>query len=95
MSQTQPLYSVGTWDDQLQAYTPQVGLTVPAFNITIAQLRQAVRELRRLGYSAHRRRDPSAGDECLMYDDNDWSVRIDRTDGKTQAKILKGWRFYS
>lgn len=35
------LYSVGTWDMDRQAYTPQYGLTVPSFNITLAQLRQA------------------------------------------------------
>lgn len=87
----QPLYSVGTWDEELQAYTPQIGMTVPAFNITIGQLRQAVRDLRRLGYTAHRKRDPSAGDEALMYEDNDWAVLIERTDGKPEEKILRGW----
>ena len=34
-----PLYSVGTWDTDKQAYTPQRGLSVPSFNITLAQLR--------------------------------------------------------
>ncbi len=44
----EPRYSVGTWDSEAQAYTPQVGVTVPSINITLAQLRQAVRDLRRL-----------------------------------------------
>lgn len=39
------LYSVGTWDPLKQAYTPQRGLSVPSFNITLAQLRVALKEL--------------------------------------------------
>lgn len=81
------LYSVGTWDYDKQAYTPQRGLTVPSFNITLAQLRQAVRDLRKLGYSAHRFRD-SDGD----YDDNDWTVLIERTDGRCWKEIRKDWK---
>jgi hypothetical protein len=30
---TEPLYSIGTWDTEEQAYTPQVGLTVPSQNV--------------------------------------------------------------
>ena len=41
----EPLYSVGTWDGEKQSYTPD-RLSVPAFNITLAQLRQSLRELR-------------------------------------------------
>lgn len=84
---TTPLYSVGTWDMQTQRYTPQAGLSVPAFNITLAQLRQAVRELRSMGYSAHRRRTAD-GDHL----DNDSSVMIERTDGKSETEIRKNWR---
>jgi hypothetical protein len=80
------LYSIGTWDIDLQAYTPQDGLSVPSFNITLPQLRQAVRELRRMGYTAHRKRSEE-GD----YDENDWSVLIERTDGKEAEEILKSW----
>lgn len=82
-----PLYSVGTWDMKRQAYTPQRGLSVPSFNITLAQLRQAVRELKSMGYEAHRRRDEEG---CR--DDNDWCVLIERTDGECWKKIRKGWR---
>ena len=80
------LYSVGTWDYDEQAYTPQRGLTVPSFNITRAQLRVALRELKWMGYSVHRRRD-RRGD----YDDNDWSVLVERTDGKPESEIRKQW----
>jgi hypothetical protein len=83
---TVPLYSVGTWDSDLGAYTPQVGLTYRCFNITLAQLRQNVRDLKAMGYSAHRvRRDGE-------YEDNDWCVLIERTDGKRETEIRKEWR---
>lgn len=84
------VYSVGTWDTDLQAYTPQVGLSVPSINITWRQLLRAVRELKRMGYRAHRRRQvlPSGKYD---HDDNDWSVLIERTDGFTEAEILKSW----
>lgn len=83
---TEPLYSVGTWDCERQAYTPQRGLSVPAFNITLAQLRQAIRELRQMGYPCHRYRDED-GD----YDDNDWAVLVERTDGLHWKVIRRGW----
>lgn len=81
------LYSVGTWDTDKQAYTPQQGVTVPAFNCTLAQLRQAIRELRQMGYSAHRFRDHDG-----THEDNDWAVLVERTDGKHWKEIRKGWR---
>jgi len=81
-----PLYSVGTWDTDQQAYTPQVGLSVPSLNVPIGTLRQAMRELRRMGYPCHRRRDSDGS-----YDDNDWAVLVERTDGMSEAEILKIW----
>lgn len=45
------------------------------------QLRQAFRELRRMGYECHRYR----------HGDNDASVLVERTDGATRAEILRGW----
>jgi hypothetical protein len=36
---TEPLYSVGTWDTELQAFTPQLGVH-PWLNITRSQLRR-------------------------------------------------------
>ena len=32
------LYSVGTWDTEAQAYTPQAGMK-PSFNLTLTELR--------------------------------------------------------
>lgn len=80
------MYSVGTWDTDRQAYTPQRGLSVPSFNITLAQLRTAIRELRKRGYSVHRYRDEDGGHE-----DNDWAVLIERTDGKPWREIRRNW----
>jgi hypothetical protein len=82
-----PLYSVGTWDMDAQAYTPQDGLTVPCVNVPWRVLLQVLRELRSMGYSCHRRRDAHG-----EHDDNDWSVMVERTDGFTGAEILEGWR---
>jgi hypothetical protein len=83
-----PLYSIGTWDTEAQAYTPQEGLSVPCINVPLATMRQVVRELRRKhGYSTHRYRDADGGHEC-----NDWCVMIERTDGMTEAEVLEGWQ---
>jgi hypothetical protein len=81
------LYSVGTWDTDEQAYTPQSGLSVPAFNITLRQLRQAIRELRGMGYTVHYRRDSDGG-----HQNNDYSVLIERPDGADETEIRKYWR---
>lgn len=80
-------YSVGTWDTDAQAYTPQVGLRVPSIGIDKGTLRTALKELRSRGYSAHRVRD-SNGD----YDDNDWCVLVERTDNMTEAEVLESWK---
>lgn len=82
-----PLYSVGTWDSDAYGYTPQAGLSVPCLNIPLPTLRQVVRELRQMGYTAHRTRGAD-GD----YDDNDWCVLIERTDGLEHEKILESWK---
>ena len=80
------LYSIGTWDTDREAYTPQRGLSVPSFNITLRQLRTALRELRNMGYSCHRYRDQD-GDHW----DTDTSVLVERTDGKPWREIRKNW----
>jgi hypothetical protein len=82
----EPLYSAGTWDMDAQAYTVQEGLTVPCINVPLNVLRRVLRELRGMGYRAHRLRD---GDGS--HDDNDWSVLVERTDGAPEAEILAGW----
>lgn len=74
---TVPLYSVGTWDTDLQAYTPQNGLTVPSQNVPWRTLLEVLRQLRRMGYSCHRFRDADGS-----HDDNDLTVLVERTDGK-------------
>lgn len=83
-------YSVGTWDTDAQGFTPQAGLSVGAYNITLAELRQAIRELRNLGYNAHRVRfaDGSGGWDW----DSDPMVLIERTDGESEAAILERWK---
>lgn len=70
---TTPLYRVLTWDADIEAFTPQEGLSVPHEGITLAQLRQAVRELRSMGYTAHRQRGANGN-----YDNNDFMVSIER-----------------
>ena len=85
-SSPEPLYSVGTWDMDEQAYTPQVGLSVPCINVPLNVLRQVLRELRQMGYTAHRYRNAKGN-----HDDNDASVLVERTDGKSEAEILKEW----
>lgn len=79
------LYSVATYDWRIGAYTPQTG--VPAFNLTLQQLRHSLKMLRKCGYSAHRRRDES-GD----HDDNDSNVLVERTDGLSQRAIREAWK---
>lgn len=68
-----PRYKVLTYDWDRRTYTPQVGLSVPSVGITLAELRQAVRELKRMGYDCHRVRDSDG-----VHRSNDSSVLIER-----------------
>ncbi len=72
-----PLYSIGTWDMESQAFTPQVGLTVPSQNVPWTGLLAVLRQLRAMGYSCHRYRDADG-----THEDNDSYVLVERTDGK-------------
>lgn len=72
----EPLYSIATWDGDLEAYTPQVG-TEPCINVPWARMLNVLRELKQCGYSCHRYRDPDGGHFV-----NDWSVLVERTDGR-------------
>lgn len=74
-------YTVRTWDTDQQAYTPQVGLSVPWCGLTLWQLKTALRELREIGYSAHRFRDENG-----EHDSNDWSVLVERDDELTDGR---------
>ncbi len=82
---TEARYSVGTWDPDEQAYTPLI--EVPSFNLTISELRRALKYLRSIGYSAHRLRD-----HLGSHDDNDWAVLVERTDGKSESGIMENWK---
>jgi hypothetical protein len=79
------LYSIGVWDADKQSYVPPYGMN-NCINITLSVLRKRIGELRCIGYSVHRRRDADG-----TYDDNDWSVIIERTDGQSSVEILEGW----
>jgi len=74
-------YSVRTWSEEDQAYTPQIGLSTHWEGLNKSQLRIALKELRRLGYPAHRTRSPE-GD----HDDNDWAVLVERSDQQTNGE---------
>jgi len=81
-----PLYSVGTWDMDVQAYTPQEGIA-RSLNITRSELHVVMRQLRNMGYSVHRHRSSDGG-----HDSNDTSVLIERTDGMPETEILAQWQ---
>jgi hypothetical protein len=76
-SPSTPLYTITTWDDERQAFTPQQGLSVPATNVSWRGLLAAVRELKAMGYSCHRVRAADG-----THDDNDCAVMIERVDGE-------------
>lgn len=81
-------YSVGTWDPNLGAFTPQKGLR--CINLSIWQLRRVLRALRNGGYSAHRVRTVSA---LGGYDHHsDSYVLVERTDGMSRAEIIESWK---
>lgn len=77
-----PLYSVGTWDTEVQGYTPHEGLGVPMVNVDVHGLRRALKALRNEGYTCHRFKHA---------DDSDTSVLVERTDGAETEAILKAW----
>lgn len=79
-----PLYSIGTWDTEANAYTLQEGLEDVSVNVDRHQLRRTLHALRGRMYGAWRRR----------YDgdyESDPMVMVERTDGKPLEEILVGW----
>ena len=87
MNDRKPLYSIGTWDTELQAFAPHDG--VPAFNLTRRQLVASMRMLQATGwYTCHRFGNTHSDD----LRDSDTSVMIERTDGLSEAEILMQWR---
>ena len=83
---TKPLYSVGTYDWERSAYTPQIGVG-RSINVSLRQVRRVLKRLRKMGYTAHRvgntRNDSTR--------DSDPDVLVERTDGMDKAEILKRW----
>lgn len=73
-------YSVRTWDGELEAYTPQVGMESRWEGLTLWQLKAALKELQGMGYTCHRKRGADAG-----YWDNDTSVLVERSDEQTDG----------
>lgn len=88
MTEQTPLYSIGTWDTESQAFTPQED--VPAFNLTRKQLVESMRMLRQCGYSCHRYRYREENGEFEKWaSESDSFVLIERTDGMSEAEILE------
>lgn len=79
-----PLYSIGVWDCDLQSYAPVDFME--CVNIPRAQLVAVMRYLQTIGYTCHR-----FGNTTHDLRDSDCSVLIERTDGKPLAAILKDW----
>lgn len=82
-------YSVRTWDTDLQAYTPQAGLSLPWKGLTRWQLKSALRELRRMGYGAYRKRallGVQDGKRFWTHDCNDFYVLVERDDKETNGR---------
>lgn len=80
MSADRHTYSVRTWDPEEQRYTPQAGLSLPWEGLTLWQVRRALKELRSMGYTAHRYRSAS-GD----HHENDFYVLVERDDQQTDG----------
>lgn len=81
-----PSYSVGVWDADAQGYNRPSDMDAPNFNLTLAGLRTAIRELRReYGYSCYRVLWPDGSR------DSDWRILVERTDGQDVSEILKRW----
>ena len=89
-----PKYSVGVWDSDAQAYVlPSmyiVGCVQRGFlNVDMNGVRIALKYLRHVGFSAHRRRKFDNGE--WNHDDNDVRVLVERTDGHSRDTILEHW----
>ena len=80
-------YCIGTWDTDAQAFLPHPLHLHSWYGLSLWQLRQRMRDLQECGYSCHRFRDP----EGTHYD-NDTSVLIEATNGRTKAKVIKDWK---
>lgn len=79
-------YSVGTYDYNTGAYTPQRGAGM-SINISLWQLKRVLKRLRTMGYGAWRVGNTNDGNSR----DSDPDVLVARTDGLTRKEILKQW----
>lgn len=61
-------YRVLTYDIDEDEYTPQSGLSLPWCGLTLWRLKQALRELRGMGYQCHRRR----AEDGSHFDNDRW-----------------------
>jgi hypothetical protein len=57
-----------------------------AWCVPLATMRQVLRELRGIGYDAHRIRGADGNYDC-----NDASVLVERTDGMSESEVLASW----
>lgn len=65
-------YTVTTWDMDEESFTRQLGMIEPWENLTIWQLKAALKELRTMGYDCHYLRDKNGN-----HDANDFSVCVE------------------
>jgi hypothetical protein len=75
---TQARYRIRTWDPNRETYTPQRGIGRSS-NLTLWQLRERMKDLRRIGFSCHRVR-LSCGEHI-----GDAEVLIERDDSRIGA----------
>lgn len=82
----EPLYSVGFWDMDRNAYRPHRATWL---NMPLSELRELMRHLRRTMTEAPWRRRRTGGPP---YDhDSDPNILVERTDGLHFVKIFKQW----
>lgn len=82
-----PRYSIGTWDSEQQAYTPQTDDLNRWINVDWQGLLRALRELKNeWGEDPYRVRFADGSR------DSDWRTLVERTDGKTLPEILEQWQ---
>jgi hypothetical protein len=80
-------YCIGTWDTDSQAFLPHPLHLRSWYGLTLWQLRTRMRELQEFGYTCHRFRDQDGG-----HYDNDTSVLIEATAGRTKSQVIIQWK---
>lgn len=68
----QAIYRITTWDSENRRWSPQVGLREPWDNLTLFELRTAMRGLQQMGYEC-RNGDPSVMVERIGFAEVDGS----------------------